>query len=74
MWKKSENEKEIVREFENRILKSFESDKKIKSKNRKKKLAEIFKNHKNNFIVDMYRMAINMQKNRFNYRRVENNG
>ena len=72
MWKKSDDEKELVRFYEDKILKSFEDDKKIKSKNRKKKLAEIFKNHKNNFIVDMYRMAINMQKNRFNYRRISN--
>ena len=70
MWKKSEAEKEIVRSFENKILKAFD-DKKLKSTKRKDKLAEIFKTYKNNFIVDMYRRTINLQKNRFNYIRVD---
>jgi hypothetical protein len=42
-----------------------------KSKKRKDKLAEIFKKYKNNFIVDMYRSVINIQKNRFNYIKID---
>ncbi len=70
MWRKSEIEKEIVQSFEDKILRAF-SDRKLKSTKRKDKLAEIFKNYKNNFIVEMYRMTINLQKNRFNYTKVD---
>lgn len=70
MWKKTEIDKEVVEGFENKILSHFE-DKKLNSTKRKERLAEIFKNHNNNFIVNMYRMAINLQKNKFNYIRVD---
>lgn len=65
MWKKSKDEKELVKNFEDKILSFYGND--LKSKKRKDKLAEVFKKYKNNFLVDMYRGAINMQKNRFNF-------
>ena len=65
MWKKSKDEQELIIEIENRLLRYFKDE--LKSKTRRARVNEIFIKFKNNFLVDMYRRVINLQKNRFNY-------
>ena len=65
MWKKSKDEQELIIEIENRLLRYFKDE--LKSKTRRARVNEIFIKFKNNFLVDMNRRIINLQKNRFNY-------
>ena len=65
MWKKSKDEQELIMEIENRLLRYYKDE--LKSKTRRARVNEIFIKFKNNFLVDMYRRVINLQKNRFNY-------
>ena len=65
MWKKSKDEQELIMEIENRLLRYYKDE--LKSKTKKARVNEIFIRFKNNFLVDMNRRIINLQKNRFNY-------
>ena len=65
MWKKSKDEQELIMEIENKLLRYYKDE--LKSKTRRARVNEIFIKFKNNFLVDMYRRVINLQKNRFNY-------
>ncbi len=65
MWKKSKDEQELIIEIENRLLRYYKDE--LKSKTRRARVNEIFIRFKNNFLVDMNRRIINLQKNRFNY-------
>ncbi len=65
MRKKTLEQQDVIKYFEDKLLNFYGNE--LKSSNRKKRLNEIFIKFKNNFLVDMYRRVINLQKNRFNY-------
>ena len=65
MRKRTDEEKELVKYYEDKLLNHYGNE--LKSSTRKKRLNEIFIKFKKNFLVDMYRRVINLQKNRFNY-------
>ncbi len=65
MRKKTLEQQDVIKYFEDKLLNFYGNE--LKSSSRKKRLNEIFIKFKNNFLVDMYRRVINLQKNRFNY-------